>query len=70
MPKWVPAVLIVIAVVVVALVAWKMTGRSGPPTVDRDVQVRPNMYNLREEIRKGNVGRRQMPPVSNAPGGN
>ena len=70
MPKWAPVVLIVIAVLVVAAVSWKMLGKPGPPSVDKDIPVKPNMYNLRDEIRKGNVGRRQMPPVSTAPGSN
>ena len=67
MPKWVPIVVIVVAVLAVAVAGWKMMGKSGPPSVDKDVQVRPNMYNLQDEMRKGNVGVRRMPPTAPAP---
>jgi len=56
----VPVWVIVIAVVVVVGVATALAVRSlsGPRAAVAPIDVRPGMYDFREELRKGNVGRR------------
>ncbi len=67
MPKWAPAAIVIVLLVVVCVAGWKLVGRSAPPTVDKDIAVRPGMYNFQDELRKGNVGRRRL-PVDATPG--
>ncbi len=59
-PAWAAITIAVIVVVAAAAIIWR-TASGGPPSSAKAVQVRPGMYNLMEEARKGNVGTRHAP---------
>jgi hypothetical protein len=48
---------IFIALVIIAYFAWGEINRANN-TRTTDIQVKPNMYDFREEARKGNLGKR------------
>jgi len=51
---------ILIALLIIGYFAWGEINRANN-TRTTDIQVKPNMYDFREEARKGNLGKRTQP---------
>ncbi len=57
-PGWALPLLIVVLVIVLAFIGWKVFG-GGHADVGPAKEVRPGMYDFKQEFMKGNLGRRQ-----------
>jgi threonine/homoserine/homoserine lactone efflux protein len=56
LPSWALPVVIVLGVLVLIFLGWKaLTGTNSVPGTPKEVH--PGMYNFRQEVLKGNVGR-------------